>query len=107
MTTYQVCWTNEDVCADDPLSAAKEAWDMLRDPEAFPPAFEVRTDGETTVEVDLRWTTRSVRPAATSPAAPARTCSSRHTWPPTRTRCPAWTPAPPASYEPTSSARVT
>ncbi|MFF9142925.1 hypothetical protein ACF09G_35890 [Streptomyces albogriseolus] len=66
MTTYQVCWTNEEVCADDPLSAAKEGWDMLRDPEAFPPVFEVRTDGEATVEVDLLDDT--IRPTSSNPA---------------------------------------
>ncbi|MEW2248576.1 hypothetical protein AB0907_14710 [Streptomyces sp. NPDC006975] len=66
MTTYQVCWTSEDVCAEDPLSAAKEAWDMLRDPEAFPPVFEVRTDGETTLEVDLLDDT--IRPTSSNPA---------------------------------------
>lgn len=65
MTTYHVSWTNEDVSADDPLSAAKEAWDMLRDPEAFPPVFEVTT-GETTVEVDLMDDT--IRPADSRPA---------------------------------------
>ncbi|MEV5338366.1 hypothetical protein AB0K93_07745 [Streptomyces sp. NPDC052676] len=65
MTTYHVCWTNEDVCADDPLTAAKEAWDMLRDPEAFPPVFEVRTGSEATVEVDLMDDT--IRPASSHP----------------------------------------
>jgi hypothetical protein len=66
MTTYHVCWTNEDVCADDPLSAAKEAWDMLRDPEAFPPVFEVRTDGGTAAEVDLL--DDMIRPASSNSA---------------------------------------
>ncbi|MBY8887235.1 hypothetical protein K7472_20630 [Streptomyces sp. PTM05] len=65
MTTYHVSWTNEDIDAEDPLSAAREAWDMLRDPEAFPPVFEVGA-GSTVVEVDLL--DDAIRPASSHAA---------------------------------------
>jgi hypothetical protein len=51
--TFQVGWTNEDVPADDPLSAAQKAWEMLRDPATTPPVFEVQTHDALSVEVDL------------------------------------------------------
>lgn len=52
---YRVEWTI-DITAEDPEAAAREAHEIMLDPAAFPPCFDVtdtNTSPEETVTVDL------------------------------------------------------
>lgn len=53
MSFYRVAWTI-DVEADDPVSAARKALEIQRDPESIATCFEVRAgNGSPTFEVDI------------------------------------------------------
>jgi len=52
MQSYQVTFTF-DVDSDSPEHAARDAEDMFREPDAYPPIATVRAPDGTEVDVDL------------------------------------------------------